>query len=84
MTSGYDVRTVQELLGHRSVRITMYYTYVLNRVGKGVLSPADRLRLADSGCTESSSLRQGLLRACEGRDPPPPARDSSWGDFVQF
>ena len=47
LTSGYDIRTVQELLGHRSVRTTMIYTHVLNRGGKGVLSPADRLRLPE-------------------------------------
>src|SRR6266566_2285771 len=43
LEDGYDIRTVQELLGHRDVRTTMVYTHVLNRGGRGVVSPVDRL-----------------------------------------
>jgi site-specific recombinase XerD len=52
---GYDICTVQELLGHPDVRTTMIYTHVLNRGGRAVCSPLDALgaSTADEGATNA-------------------------------
>lgn len=43
LQAGYEIHTVQELLGHSDVSTTMIYTHVLNKGGKGVKSPLDTL-----------------------------------------
>ena len=70
LLDGYDIRTVQQLLGHNDVRTTMIYTHVLLNMRGGIQSPADRLLEAPLLLPEPSTISRATSQPIAQIDAP--------------